>query len=165
MTYRDFINSYLRYEETKRTEGKLAEFLKLDLDGEVMNKLRWIGIFEEKKIGLENATPAQILQHLLESRWSLKPDDKDMIAMYHHFDYKLNGKKHSLSSSMISIGHDPTYTGMARTVGLPIAIAAKMILQGKIGITGVHLPIRPEIYEPSLKELEEEGIVFEETED
>ncbi len=165
MTYRDFINSYLRYETTKRTEGKLSEFLGLDFDGEVMNKLRWLGIFEEKIIGLENATPAKILQQLLESKWNLKPDDKDMIAMYHHFEYELDGKAHGLSSSMVTIGLDPTYTGMARTVGLPIGIAAKMMLQGKLDITGVHLPIIPEIYNPILKELEEVGIVFVEEED
>ncbi len=165
MTYRDFINSYLRYEKTKRTEGKLSEYLKLDLHGEEMNKLRWLGIFEEKVIGLENATPAAILQQLLESKWGLKPDDKDMIAMYHHFEYELEGKEYGLSSSMISIGHDQIYTGMARTVGLPIGIAAKMILQDKLDISGVHLPIIPEIYEPILKELEEVGIVFVEKED
>jgi saccharopine dehydrogenase-like NADP-dependent oxidoreductase len=141
-------------------EEKLSEFLRIDPDGEVMKKLVWLGIFEKKAIGLKNATPAQILQLLLEQKWGLDPGDKDMIAMYHYFEYELNGKKHRLSSHMICIGLDPVYTGMARTVGLPIAIYATHILKGESKLTGVHLPTIPEIYTPILNELAAKGIVF-----
>ena len=163
MTFRDYLNSYLRYEDDKSVEEKICEYLNLDPQGEVMNKLVWLGIFEKNKIGLKNASPAQILQHLLEQKWSLEPGDKDMIAMYHYFEFLKDGKTKKLSSHMISIGLDPIYTGMARTVGLPIAIYAKLILKGESTLTGVHLPTIPEIYNPILDELEEIGIVFEET--
>ena len=163
MTFRDYLNSYLRYEDDKSVEEKICEYLNLDPQGEVMNKLVWLGIFEKNKIGLKNASPAQILQHLLEQKWSLEPGDKDMIAMYHYFEFLKDGKTKKLSSHMISIGLDPIYTGMARTVGLPIAIHAKLILKGESTLTGVHLPTIPEIYNPILDELEEIGIVFEET--
>jgi saccharopine dehydrogenase-like NADP-dependent oxidoreductase len=165
MTYRDFINTYLRYEETDTVEKKLCDFLDLDPEGDIMKKLQWVGIFDAVNIGLENATPAQILQKLLESKWELKEDDKDMIAMYHYFEYKQGGENKKLSSSMISIGEDQIYTGMARTVGLPIAIAVKHILTGAMTLTGVHLPTIPEIYNPILDELEELGIFFVEKEE
>ncbi len=165
MTYRDFINTYLRYEETDTVEKKLCDFLDLDPEGDIMKKLQWVGIFDAVNIGLENATPAQILQKLLESKWELKEDDKDMIAMYHYFEYKQGGENKKLSSSMISIGEDQIYTGMARTVGLPIAIAVKHILTGAMTLTGVHLPTIPEIYNPILDELEELGICFVEKEE
>jgi saccharopine dehydrogenase-like NADP-dependent oxidoreductase len=162
MTYRDFINSYLRYEETSPVEQKLCEYLQLDPKGEVMAKLQWLGIFDKKSIGLKNATPAQILQHLLESKWSLEEGDKDMIAMHHYFQYEKDRQTKEISSYMISIGLDPVYTGMARTVGLPIGIAVTHILTGQMKLTGVHLPTLPEIYNPILDELETLGIRFEE---
>jgi len=164
MTYRQFINAYLTYDQVDTAEKKLCDYLGLDPNGEVLSKLTWLGLFSDDVIGLENATPAQILQKLLEGKWGLKPDDKDMIAMYHHFEYVLNGASHAITSHMISIGEDQTYTGMSRTVGLPIAIAVKRILQGSMNLTGVHLPTRAAIYEPILSELEEMGIVFVEKE-
>ncbi len=162
MSYRDFINSYLRYEETAPVEQKLCEYLQMDPEGEVMSKLKWLGIFDHSPIGLKNATPAQILQHLLESKWGLEEGDKDMIAMYHFFQYEQDGQTKELSSYMISIGLDPVYTGMARTVGLPIGIAVTDILKGQLQLTGVHLPTLPEIYNPILDQLETMGIRFEE---
>jgi len=164
MTFRDYLNSYLRFEDELTVEEKITQYLQLDPKGEVMQKLTWLGIFEDKAIGLKNATPAQILQHLLEQKWSLEEGDKDMIAMYHYFEYELDGVKKKLSSHMISIGLDPVYTGMARTVGLPIAISAKHILKGNLKLTGVHLPTVPELYDPILNELAEMGIDFVETE-
>lgn len=164
MSYRDFINSYLTYEQTIPVEDKLCDYLNLDRNGEVMSKLEWLGIFEDKTIGLENASPAQILQQLLESKWSLAPDDKDMIAMYHEFEFVKDGVQKKLNSSMISIGLDPIFTGMARTVGLPIGIAVKLILNGSFDLSGVHVPTMPELYNPILDELEELGICFVEKE-
>ncbi len=164
MTYRDFINSYLTYEQKTPVEDKVCEYLGLTRHGDVMQKLEWIGIFDDKVIGLEKASPAQILQQLLESKWSLAPEDKDMIAMYHEFEYTENGEAKAMNSSMISIGHDPIYTGMARTVGLPIGIAVKLILNRTFKISGVHVPTMPELYNPILDELEELGITFVERE-
>jgi len=87
-----------------------------------------------------------------------------MIVMHHKFGYEANGKKYQLESSMIINGDDQTYTAMAKTVGLPVAMAALRILNGEIKTPGVQLPIRKEVYEPILKELESYGIVFVEKE-
>ena len=159
-SYRDFINSFLRYEISEKVEDKLANYLNIDRNGEVMKKLEWLGIFSDKKIGMEQASPAQILQKLLEGKWALGDNDRDMIVMQHHFEYKLDGKKHGISSSFAYIGKDTTRTAMAITVGLPAAIAAKLLLTGKITRKGVLVPVTTDLYLPILKELEMHGIQF-----
>jgi len=115
-------------------------------------------------VGLKNATPAQILQKILEDNWSLSEEDKDMIVMHHKFGYTLNGKKQQIESSMVALGQDKTYTAMAKTVGLPVAIAALQILNGNINTPGVQMPLTPEVYKPVLSELEAYGIRFTEKE-
>ena len=159
-TYRQFINSFTQYSATKSVEQKIAEYLKIDLESEIMYKIRWTGIFEDKKIGLKAASPAKILQHLLEQKWAMESDDKDMIVMQHQFVYTKNNIRKKIYSSMVVYGEDQMHTAMSITVGTPLAIAVKMILTGKISITGVHMPIIKEIYQPILKELEDFKIKF-----
>jgi saccharopine dehydrogenase-like NADP-dependent oxidoreductase len=118
--------------------------------------------YAEKKIGIKDATPAQALQKILMDKWTLKPDDKDMIVMYHKFGYEIDGQKKQIDSSMVLIGEDQTYTAMAKTVGLPVAIAALKILNKEITTPGVQIPITKEVYTPMLKELETYGIHFNE---
>ena len=163
MSYREFTNSFLPYHPTDSVELKLRHNLKLDQDDIQWFKLLELDIFNPfKKVGLRNATPAQILEKILSEKWSLSPEDKDMIVMYHKFGYELNGEKHQIDSTMVCIGEDQTYTAMAKTVGLPVAIAALQILNGNISLRGVQLPIYKEIYEPILAELEEYGVIFNE---
>ena len=165
MTYRDFINSFLAYSPSDSVELKLRHYLKIDQDDTLWAKLEWLGIFEDKKVGLKEATPAQILQKILEDKWTLAPEDKDMLVMWHKIIYKnKSGDKKEIHSSMVSIGEDQTYTAMSNTVGLPVGICCKLILNGTIKETGVDLPISKKYYEPILKELEEFGISFSEKE-
>lgn len=163
MSYRDFTNSFLAYNPNDSVELKLRHYLKIDQDDIIWEKLLELDIFNPtKKVILKNATPAQILEKILKDSWTLKEDDKDMIVMQHLFGYELNGKKHQIESSMVCIGDNQTYTAMAKTVGLPVAIATLKILNGEITTPGVQIPISKEVYEPILKELEENGIVFQE---
>lgn len=165
MNKRDFINSFLPYNPNDSVELKLRHYLKIDMDDVIWDKLVWLGIFDKTPMDFkEDVTPALFLQKILEEKWALKPDDKDMIVMWHKFVYILNGEHKEINSHMISIGEDQTYTAMSNTVGLPCAICAKMILNGTIQAKGVHLPIRKEIYEPILKELEDYNIKFTEKE-
>jgi len=165
MTNREFINSFLAYNPHDSVELKLMYYLNIPQDSEVMDKLSWLGIFEDTPIELDNATPAQVLQYILEQKWSLAPDDKDMIVMWHKLGWETaSGEKKMMTSSMVVKGDDQTYTSMSKTVGLPTAIAAKMILEGKIFEPGIHRPIHKSIYEPILTELEDYGISFSEKE-
>lgn len=165
MSYRDFINSFLPYSPTDSVEIKTRLQLGIEQDDIMWDKLLELDLFNpNKKVGLKNATPAQILERILNDSWSLQPEDKDMIVMYHKFGYEINGERQQIDSKMVCIGDDQTYTAMAKTVGLPVAMATLQILNGNIKTPGVQLPIRPEVYNPILKELETFGVVFKETE-
>jgi saccharopine dehydrogenase (NAD+, L-glutamate forming) len=163
MSYRDFINSFLAYSPYDSVELKLRQYLKIDQDDEVWYKLMELDLFNnKKKVKLKNATPAQILQKILMDKWTLDPQDKDMIVMYHKFGYELNGEKKQIDSNMVVVGQDQTYTAMAKTVGLPVAIATLKILNKEITSTGIQIPTKKEIYEPILKELQTFGVHFKE---
>ncbi|MEZ4854253.1 saccharopine dehydrogenase family protein [Flavobacterium sp.] len=163
MSYRDFTNSFLPYHPTDTVEIKLRHIQKIDQDDVIWDKLVELNLFNaHKKVGLKNATPAQILEKILSECWQLQPEDKDMIVMYHKIGYELNHDKRQIDATMVCIGDDQTYTAMAKTVGLPVAIAALKILNNEIKTPGVQLPISKEVYEPILKELEEFGITFKE---
>jgi len=163
MSYRQFMNSFLPYHPTDSVEIKTRLILKIDQDDIMWDKLLELDLFNpDKKVNLPHATPAQILEKILSDSWTLEPNDKDMIVMYHKFGYKLNGEKKQIDSKMVCTGDDQTYTAMAKTVGLPVAMATLLILNGKITTPGVQLPIKKEVYEPILKELEEYGVIFNE---
>jgi saccharopine dehydrogenase-like NADP-dependent oxidoreductase len=164
MSFRDFTNSFLPYHPSDSVEIKMRLALNIEQDDIMWDKLLELDLFNANKIiGLKNATPAQILERILNESWALQPQDKDMIVMYHKFGYELDGKQHQIDSKMVCIGDDQIYTAMAKTVGLPVAMATLQILNGNIKTPGVQLPIRKEVYEPILKELEDFGVVFIET--
>ncbi|MFY0630529.1 MAG: saccharopine dehydrogenase NADP-binding domain-containing protein [Flavobacteriaceae bacterium] len=163
MSYRDFTNLFLAYSPSDSVELKLRSYLKIDQDDIMWDKLVELDIFNpDKKIGLKNATPAQMLQKILSDSWTLEEDDKDMIVMHHKFGYEINGEKRQIESSLVVKGENQTFTAMAKTVGLPVAIATLKILNKEITTPGVQLPISKEVYVPILKELEEYGIKFSE---
>ncbi|WP_289645121.1 saccharopine dehydrogenase family protein [Maribacter aestuarii] len=163
MSYREFVNLFLPYSPTDSVELKLRHLLKIDQDDIRWEKLLELNLFDgEKTVPLKNATPAQILQYILEDSWTLQDDDKDMIVMYHKFGYEIHGAKKQIDANMVVIGENRTYTAMAKTVGLPVAIATLLILNRKITTPGVQIPITREVYEPILKELKAYGIIFKE---
>ena len=163
MSYREFVNLFLPYSPTDSVELKLRHYLKIDQDDIIWEKLVELDLFSaDKTITLENCTPAQALQEILESSWTLGNDEKDMIVMYHKFGYELAGKKKQLDANMVVLGENRTKTAMAKTVGLPVAIATLQILNGKITSPGVQIPIAKEVYAPILDELKAYGIEFKE---
>jgi saccharopine dehydrogenase-like NADP-dependent oxidoreductase len=107
-------------------------------------------------------SPADLLQFAVEKKLTLRPYDKDMIVMLHQIEYTVNGQLSTVNSSLVVKGENSLRTAMAKTVGLPLGIAAKLILNGRIKLSGLHIPTHKEIYEPVLKELEELGIKFHE---
>jgi saccharopine dehydrogenase (NADP+, L-glutamate forming) len=160
MNYREFTNLFFPFNNELTVEQKFCNYLSIPKNSEEFQKAEWLGIFSDSEIGIINATPAQILQKICEEKWNLDSQDKDMIVMQHQFEYTFDAKIQKLNSSLLVFGDDPRYTSMAKTVGLPVAIAAKLILNGDIILTGVKIPTTKDIYISVLKELKENGINF-----
>ena len=160
LTYREYLNMFLPISNTLNLEEKFCKEFDISESSESFQKIKWLDIFSNKKVELENATPAQILQKILEEKWSLSDEDKDMIVMQHQFDYNLHGSCKKLKSSLVVFGDNQRDTSMAKTVGLPVAIAVKLILNREINSVGVKIPTTKDIYIPVLKELSENGINF-----
>ncbi len=160
MTYREFINSFMAFRTDIPVDQKLSNYLGLDKDSVMMERLRWLGIFDDTKIGVAGLTPAKVLQKILEEKWHLNPGDKDMIVMQHQFDFEKEGIHKKRFSTMVCIGENIKHTAMSMTVGLPLAMVARQILEGTYQEKGVQLPIQPEIYNPVLEELKTYGIRF-----
>jgi saccharopine dehydrogenase-like NADP-dependent oxidoreductase len=163
MRHIDFIHAFLKVKEESAIE-KLCSTFRLSPDGEEIKRLRWSELFSEEKIGLDKGTPAQVLEHILNKKWKLNAGDKDFIVMWHRFRYMLNGKQKEIQAYLTATGDDEVNTAMAKTVGLPLAIAARLLVEGKIKSRGVVIPVIKEIYDPVLAELGKMGIKLVETE-
>ncbi|MEC7753969.1 saccharopine dehydrogenase C-terminal domain-containing protein [Roseivirga sp. UBA1976] len=160
MTHRQFINSFLSFNPKDSVELKLAHYLGLDLEGPEMHKLQWLGMFDEEPVGLMKGTPAQVLEHILKKKWTIGPDKKDQIVMWHLFDYEEEGVTKRIRSAMVATGENARETAMSKTVGLPLAIAIRLFSEGKIESRGVQVPISKEFYAPILDELDSLGFQF-----
>lgn len=131
-------------------------------NSEFSEQVDYLGLNKDEKIPFQITNSASLLQYLLEKKLVMKPDDKDMIIMLHEIEFSIDGENKKTKSCLIVKGENQSYTAMAKTVGLPLAIAAKLILENKIQLTGLHIPVIREIYEPVLRELELNGIQFHE---
>lgn len=127
---------------------------------ETTEQVDYLGLFEIVPLPLHAKCSADVLQSLLEAKLVLHPHDKDMIVMLHEIESEIAGIKSAINSTLIVYGEDSLRTAMAKTVGLPLGIAAKLILNGKIKLKGLHIPVLEEIYEPVLHELDAQGIRF-----
>ena len=165
ITYHELMEAYLGDNTgIGSVKDRVAQMIGERPHSPVMKKLDWLGLFRKKKINLDHATPALILQNLLLKKWQLKPTDKDMVIMQHEFEYELSGEKRELMSTLVLKGDDRVNTAMAKLVGLPLGIFVKLVMQGKITSTGVQIPVMKEVYEPVLEELQQFGVIFKENE-
>lgn len=121
----------------------------------------FLGLFDDTPVPAAATVSADVLQHLLETRLAMRSTDRDMIVMVHEIGYRREGKAYQARSVLRIEGEDSLHTAMARTVGLPLGIAAVLVLEGTLKLTGVHIPILPAIYDPVMRELERQGIRFE----
>jgi len=160
LSKREFTNSFLQYCQVFLVEEKLARMMNVSPQAELVEKMKWLGMFSHERLELDRATPAQVLQKILEEKWQLAAQDKDMIVMQHQFEHVTGDDKYLRTSSLVVLGENQMDTAMAKTVGLPLGIAAKLVLSGKIQLSGVQLPIQPEIYRPMLAELAQLGLRF-----
>lgn len=155
-----FADFFTQYFNEHHLQPVMMQAMKNDA---IVQQLQYLGLFDEMLINKGLCSAADILQTLLEQKLVLEIDDKDMIVMLHEIDYEINGLSRTVNSSLIVKGDDHIRTAMAKTVGLPLGIAATLILDGKIKETGLHIPIIPSIYEPVLSELKKLNIAFQET--
>jgi saccharopine dehydrogenase-like NADP-dependent oxidoreductase len=167
ITYTQWLESYLPHssEENLFLEKRLAAYLNIPEDSQEIKAIGYLGLLEDEKILVSEATPAQILEQRLIQKLKLEPSDQDLIVMQHEFEFFLKKEKRLLKSTLVLKGQDATYTAMAKTVGMPLAFAAELILEEKLHLTGVHIPIYPELYRPILARLEQIGICFREQEE
>jgi saccharopine dehydrogenase-like NADP-dependent oxidoreductase len=164
LTHRGFLNSFLDSADQGSVEKKISANFRLDASGEEMKRLQWSGLFSDELVGLQQGSPAQILEHILMKKWKLNDGDKDFIVMWHRFIYEQNGQKKEIQSYLTATGKDEIETAMAKTVGLPLAIAADLLIEGRISSRGVVIPTVKEIYEPVLETLRKFDIRFTELE-
>ena len=130
-----------------------------------LDKWAWLGLFDDAQgPKTTEGTPADVLQELLESAWVLEPEDRDMIVMWHRFGYTLRGENRERISALRLDGRDSTFTAMSDTVGMPMLLAAEVLLEeGGFGRTGVEAPMDRAYYDVLLPRLEAWGVRFEET--
>lgn len=161
MTHAAFVDAFLPPGRAQVSiEEKVCMHFGLTPESPEMNMLRWSGFFDETPVGLDGGTPAQILEHILNKRWALKKDDKDQIVMWHRFRYNFQGAQREIQASLVATGFNDVYTAMSKTVGLPLAIATRLIVTNRIAGRGVMIPTTREFYDPVLSELSAFGITL-----
>lgn len=164
-TYADWLERKLYLVEDR--EMDLNEYVELyvheDYCQEIVTQFNFLELNSNNKLPKAAQCSADILQFVAETKLVMQPQDKDMIVMLHEIEYEMQSTKYKVQSSLKVIGTDSLQTAMAKTVGLPLGIAAKLILNGTIKLTGLQIPTAKEIYEPVLKELQQYDIEFTET--
>ena len=162
VSYRDLTRKLIKNSKNNDLKKDLARYLNIETYSAVMKKIEWLGLLSNKKLPENQHSPLDILNTLAIEKLRFENGERDMVILHHEFTAEYPSKKEHITSTMIEYGIPYGDTAVARTVGLPAAIATKMILEEKIETPGVHIPITPEIYNPILDELEHIGIVFNE---
>jgi saccharopine dehydrogenase (NADP+, L-glutamate forming) len=161
-TYAEWFRKKALHQQIAPDNIPEPESIEIPIQPEFSEQVDFLGLRNNFPIIISFTSSASILQHLLETKLAIKKHERDMIVMLHEIGYSLNGENKLITSSMVVKGIDQLHTAMAKTVGLPLGIAAKLIMEGKINLTGLHIPISPAIYEPVLMELEHHSISFKE---
>lgn len=163
-THRRFMADLLGCPREADLKFEIASKIKIEPDSDFLEKIEWLGMLSDDPISLESACALDVFVERLVAKLQYQQGESDMIVLHHKFsaEYPEEKKTEVITSTLIDFGIPGGDTAMARTVGLPAAICARMILEGKISLSGVHIPIHTEIYEPVLNELEPTGIIFRE---
>ena len=161
-SYSDFVVEVAGLEKGLEIKSAIASKYSILSESPAMKAMEWLGLFSGQPVHLEKGSPFDVISDLMIDKMMLGKSERDMVIMQHIFTVrKSNGDLEKIKSSLLDFG-DSNYTSIAKTVALPAAIGVKMILDGKIDITGVHIPIKKEIYEPILDELENLGLKMKE---
>ena len=160
-TYRQFAASLIDRESTEDVEADVARFLKVDNNADIINRLRWIGFFEDRPISLEKGSKLDVLVEMMLRKMTYASGETDMIIVHIEIIAEFPSHREKRLATMVVDGIQGGDSAMSRAVGLPAAITTRLILEGKIKATGVHMPpTLPELYQPALKELASYGFEF-----
>jgi saccharopine dehydrogenase-like NADP-dependent oxidoreductase len=165
-TYRDLTEMFLPLNLSGlNLEQRLANFLNISPTGKIMENLKWLGLFSNEKINSNTRTASEVMINLLKKKLKLPEGKRDMVIIYHeieaHFPEEDN-RREKIISTFIDYGEPDGFTAISKSVGLPAAIAAKLLLNNQLPITGCHIPTHPTIYTTVLKELVNTGLKFKE---
>jgi len=161
LTYREFTAKLIN-SKGGAIKQDLAAFLQVPIDSPVIKKLEWLGFLSDEVLPSGVKSPLDVLAAAMLPRMQYAPGERDMLVMQHEFIAQYPDRKEKITSTLVDYGIPNGDSSMSRLVGLPAAIGAKLILTGKIELAGVQIPVRPEIYEPVLGELEAMGVSFNE---
>ncbi len=161
MTYAGFLKRIVSISPGESLRAALARFLNIEPASEVIDRLEWLGLLDETPIPFGKSTALDVLTGIMIEKLRYAEGERDMIILRHEFlTQRADGTPEKITSTLIDYGIPRGDSSMSRTVGLPAAIGARYILEGKIRKTGVQTPMDPEIYEPILAELKNYGIEF-----
>jgi saccharopine dehydrogenase-like NADP-dependent oxidoreductase len=161
-TYGDLTRFLIGIDSKKDLTKETADFLGLEVYSTVIKRLEWLGLFGDEPLPDNKNNPLDYLNVLTLKKMSLGKDERDMIVMHHEFLCEFPDRSEYITSTLVDYGIPKGDSAVSRTVALPAAIAVKLILKGKINLSGVHIPVVSEIYDPILNELEEMDIKFKE---
>ncbi|MCP3904110.1 MAG: saccharopine dehydrogenase [Planctomycetes bacterium] len=165
-TYREVVEMFLPLSVTgPKVEARVGRFLGVSPTGRIMQNLKWLGLLSEEKTGCDGDTSAAMLVHLLGKKLRLEPGQQDLVVLVHELDVEYPGvsrRPERITSTLVARGEPDGFTAMAKTVGLPTALAVKLLLRGELSLRGSQIPTHPSIYDPILAELASAGLVFEE---
>jgi len=162
-TYGDLTRKLIDVRKSENLEYATAKYLNVKPFSSVIKRLKWLGLFSDILLPMDKNNPLDYLNVLTLKKMPLNENERDMVIMHHEFISEKNSKKEYITSTLINYGIPSKDTAVARTVAFPASIAVKLILGGKLKLTGVHIPVIPEIYNPILDELENMDIKFKET--
>ena len=162
MTFQQMMRGIIGAGDEDEIKSALAKHLDIAVDSEPIKRYEWLGLLGDDPVPADPPNYLDVLANKLLEKLQYTPGERDMVILHHEFGAEYPNKEEKITSTLIDFGIPNGDSSMARTVGLPCAIAVKMVAEGKISVKGVHIPILPEIYEPILDELETKDIVFKE---